>query len=149
MIQSPEELVGGNAIAARIIEALLPLFLNGAVGDEDRARTTIGEQIATYRPASVPEIVKAGRIVGLRRSAVDNLRLSIASHASHEEIKRYWDAAVWLTREADNEVRALEALRAERRDGASPSTADAEPAQAAAAVAAVPDSILCFLSNSR
>jgi hypothetical protein len=149
MIQFPEEPVGANAIEARIVEVLLPFFLSGAGGDEDVARAAIHDQIATYKPTSAPEILKVGRIVGLRRSAIDNLRLSVAGHASPEKIKRYWDAAVSLTREADNEVQALDELRAQRQRGASPATEDAEPAQAAAAVAAVPDSILCFLSSSR
>ena len=105
------------AIESTILETLLPLFITGAGGDEEIARATIRDQIASYQPASVPELLKIGRIVGLRMSAVDNLRLSIAGHASHEDIRQYWDAAVALTKEADQDVKALDEMRARRRPG--------------------------------
>ena len=75
-------------------------------------------------------------------SAVDNLRLSIAGNASHDDIRQYWDAAVSLTKEADRDVKALEEMRSQRLPVASASG----PEMAHASVSA---DILCFRSNSR
>ncbi len=145
MIQRLLEPEVAEAIETRILDTLLPYFLNGAGGDEDTARATIRDQIASYHPETMPELLKVGRIVSLRMSAVDNLRLSIAGYASHEQVKAYWDAAVSLTREADRDVQALDEMRAERRQNA-PAR---DVAQAATGVGAAPASIRCFLNNSR
>ena len=50
------------AIESTILDSLLPLFITGAGGDEGIARATIRDQIASYQPSSVPELLKIGRI---------------------------------------------------------------------------------------
>lgn len=87
-----------------IVNALIPLFIDPAGGDEGLARAMICDQIDLYKPQSVPDLLRIGRIIGLRMAAVDNLRLSMDMN---QDIEKCWTTAASLSKEADRMVESL------------------------------------------
>jgi len=101
-----------NVVEETVIDHLLPLFINAAGGDDDLARAMIRDQIASYEPRSATDLLRIGRIVGLRMSAVDNLRLSMTLN---QDPQSCWRMAASLSEEADQMVRSLNDDRRARR----------------------------------
>jgi hypothetical protein len=93
-----------SAVEETVVNRLLPLFINAAGGDDDLARAMIRDQIATYEPSTAADVLRIGRIVGLRMSAVDNLRLSMTLN---QDPQSCWRMAASLSEEADQMVRSL------------------------------------------
>jgi hypothetical protein len=87
-----------------VVNLLLPLFIDTAGGDHDLARAMIRDQIASYEPRSAADVLRIGRIVGLRMSAVDNLRLSMTLN---QDTQSCWRMAASLSKEADQMVRSF------------------------------------------
>jgi hypothetical protein len=96
----------GNALASvteTMVDVLLPLFLGPAGGDPQLAAAMVRDRIEGYGPRSVPDLLRIGRIIGLRMSAVDHLRLSMESDG---DVRQCWDLAASLSREADQILRS-------------------------------------------
>lgn len=93
-----------------IVSALIPLFIDAAGGDETLARAMIRDQIDLYKPRSVPDLLRVGRIIGLRMAAVDSLRLSMDMN---HNVQRCWAMAVSLSKEADQAVESLHRSQAD------------------------------------
>ena len=98
---------GDDSLAAArdvMIERLLPHFIDAAGGDTVLARSMIADQIDSYRAVSVPDVLRVGRIIGLRAAAVGSLRLSMDPR---EDAQACWRLAASLSQEADRVLRML------------------------------------------
>ena len=87
-----------------VIERLLPHFIDTAGGDPALARSMIADQIDGYRAVSGPDVVRVGRIIGLRAAAVGSLRLSMNPD---EDANACWRLAATLSQEADRVMQTL------------------------------------------
>ncbi len=96
-------------VQAAVVDRLLPFFLDPAGGDRALARAMVLDQIRSYGPTSTPDLLRIGRIIGLRMTAVGNLRLSMDKD---QNPRACWRAAAMLSKEADRIAR----LRADRAD---------------------------------
>jgi hypothetical protein len=101
-------------IQAAVAEQLLPFFIDPAGGDKALARAMVLDQIASYGPTSAADLLRVGRIIGLRMTAVGNLRLSMDIQRNPQAC---WSAAASLSREADRIAR-LRVQRGTARRGA-------------------------------
>src|SRR6202012_5410204 len=86
--------------------------IDTAGGDDALARAMIQDQIDSYEPRTSADMLRIGRIVGLRMSAVDNLRLSMGLN---QDVQSCWRMAASLSNEADKMVRSLNDDRGGRR----------------------------------
>jgi hypothetical protein len=78
---------------------LMPFFLIGAGDDPEMARDAVSDLARAYRPADTQELDLVARIIGFSTTALDNLRLSIASPTlSDTKVLRYRSSAVSLSR---------------------------------------------------
>jgi hypothetical protein len=105
-----------TTIEDTVVNLLLPLFIDTAGGDADLARAMIRDQIDSYDPRSAADVLHIARIIGLRMSAVDNLRLSMSLN---QDTQSCWRMAASLSKEADQMVRSLDDDRRTRRTVAS------------------------------
>ena len=99
------------SVEKTVVDLLLPLFLDRAGGEEVLARAMIQDQIEGYMPQSVSDLLRVGRIIGLRTTAVDSLRLSMDIN---QDIQQCWQVAASLSKEADRMVQLLNKTRAAR-----------------------------------
>jgi hypothetical protein len=95
-------------VQGAVVDRLVPLFIDSAGGDAALARAMVLDQIDAYGLVSSADLLRVGRIIGLRMTAVGNLRLSMDMD---QNTQACWRSAATLSKEADR----LAKFRAERR----------------------------------
>jgi hypothetical protein len=93
-----------SVVEDQVLDQLLPQFIDAAGGDDALARAMIRDQIDRYQPRTSIDLRRVGRMIGLRMSAVDHLRLSMGMD---QDIQDCWTQAVSLSNEADRIMQSL------------------------------------------
>ena len=104
-------------VQSAVIDRLLPFFIDTAGGDAALARAMVLDQIQAHGPVSAADLLRVGRIIGLRMAAVGNLRLSMDRDQSAQAC---WHTAATLSKEADRIAQFRAQRQAAREDVAEP-----------------------------